>query len=130
MNQSNQPSSLVLQLKENPEEMVIPFPGGVLGRGSQADFAVNSTEVSRSHALFFVKNGLWRVKDLESTNGTFVNDCPVTDCILCCGDRVKVGDLEFGVNGPRMPEALSKRAREVVEAMLRPSAQPSLRRAA
>jgi len=110
--------------------MVVAFPGGVLGRGSQADFAMASGEISRSHCLFFVKNGLWRVKDLESTNGTFINGCLITDCILCCGDRLKMGDLEFVVTGPKIPEAAAKRAKEVVEGMIRAASQPALKRAA
>jgi len=130
MESSSQPHSLVLQLSQHAEEFVIPFPGGVMGRGNQADFSVESAEVSRSHCMFFVKNGLWRVKDLESTNGTTINGCPVTDCILCVGDRVRIGDLEFLVTGPKAPEAAAKRAKEIVESMMRPGPAVAVRRAA
>lgn len=45
-----------------------------VGRGSDNDVVLGSKEVSRNHALLSVLNGQLYVKDLSSSNGTFVND--------------------------------------------------------
>lgn len=45
-----------------------------VGRGSDNDVVLGSKQVSRNHALLSVLNGALYVKDLDSSNGTFVND--------------------------------------------------------
>ena len=45
-----------------------------VGRGSDNDVVLGSKQVSRNHALLSVLNGELYVKDLDSSNGTFVND--------------------------------------------------------
>lgn len=45
-----------------------------IGRGSDNDVVLGSKEVSRNHALLSVLNGQLYVKDLNSSNGTFINE--------------------------------------------------------
>ncbi|WP_372844429.1 FHA domain-containing protein [Psychrobacter sp.] len=45
-----------------------------VGRGSDNDLVLGSKQVSRNHAQLSVLNGQLYVKDLESSNGTFIND--------------------------------------------------------
>lgn len=45
-----------------------------VGRGSDNDVVLGSKEVSRNHALLSVSNGKLYLKDLNSSNGTFVNE--------------------------------------------------------
>lgn len=45
-----------------------------VGRGSDNDVVLGSKQVSRNHAVLSVLNGELYVKDLESSNGTFVNE--------------------------------------------------------
>ena len=45
-----------------------------VGRGSDNDVVLGSKEVSRNHALLSVLNGQLYVKDLTSSNGTFINN--------------------------------------------------------
>ncbi len=45
-----------------------------VGRGSDNDVVLGSKQVSRNHALLSVLNGKLYVKDLDSSNGTFIND--------------------------------------------------------
>ena len=47
-------------------------PRVVLGR-SEADVVIEDPEVSRWHCAIEVKNDVIRLRDLESTNGTFIN---------------------------------------------------------
>ncbi|MBO1517693.1 FHA domain-containing protein [Psychrobacter sp. F2608] len=45
-----------------------------VGRGSDNDVVLGSKQVSRNHAVLSVLDGQLYVKDLDSSNGTFVND--------------------------------------------------------
>ena len=51
--------------------------------------------VSRAHAVVEVDAGAWRVRDVGSSAGTFINDKPVHVAMLRHGDRVKFGDIEM-----------------------------------
>jgi pSer/pThr/pTyr-binding forkhead associated (FHA) protein len=76
-------------------------PGSVktLGRAVRADFIVEAPLVSRFHCRFTVSDdGTLQVEDLESTNGTFVNDERVTRLALKPGDRVRAGRIELDVS--------------------------------
>ena len=50
-----------------------------VGRGNDNDVVLGSKQVSRNHALLSVLNGKLYVKDLGSSNGTFINDDRVED---------------------------------------------------
>ena len=63
----------------------------VVGREGTCDIYVESKQVSRRHCLLQVTERGLLVKDLESTNGTFVNGNPVTDGYINDGDRLSLG---------------------------------------
>lgn len=67
----------------------------VLGRGSDCDIHVDRDSVSRRHARVFRNGDAWSVEDLQSTNGTYVNDVPVTKSLLRDADFVKIGAAIF-----------------------------------
>jgi pSer/pThr/pTyr-binding forkhead associated (FHA) protein len=76
------------------------MPGAVktLGRAVRADFSLDAPLISRVHCRFTATPaGELEVEDLESTNGTFVNDRRVTRSGLAPGDRVRVGRVEMMV---------------------------------
>lgn len=76
------------------------LPGSVktLGRAVRADFIVEAPLVSRFHCrLTTSESGQLVVADLDSTNGTFVNDRKVQEAVLASGDRLRVGRLELTV---------------------------------
>jgi len=68
-----------------------------IGRDRDNDIVLDSDSVSRRHAKLEHRDGHFYVVDLDSTNGTFVNDEPepVTVCQLRRGDQVKIGDTIF-----------------------------------
>ena len=77
------------------------MPGSVrtLGRATGADFIVDAALVSRVHCrLTALPDGQLEVRDLESTNGTFVNGERVEQAHLTDGDRLQVGRLELVVS--------------------------------
>jgi hypothetical protein len=63
----------------------------VVGREGTCDVYVESNQVSRRHCLLQVTERGLLVKDLESTNGTFVNGIPMTDGYINEGDRLSLG---------------------------------------
>jgi diguanylate cyclase (GGDEF)-like protein len=67
-------------------------PGEILiGRSSQAQIQIDHESVSRRHArLVFSDQGV-SLSDLGSTNGTYVNDEPITERSLQNGDLLKIG---------------------------------------
>jgi ABC transport system ATP-binding/permease protein len=89
-----------------PEKVFRIVPGGIrtVGRAAGADFIVEAALVSRVHCrLTSLPDGGLEVKDLDSTNGTFVNGARVATALLSPGDRLQVGRLELvvenGVDG-------------------------------
>jgi len=72
--------------------------GGVrtIGRSTGADFIVDAALVSRVHCrLSALPDGELEVRDLDSTNGTFINDARIETARLSSGDRLKVGRVEL-----------------------------------
>ncbi|MEW5743322.1 MAG: GGDEF domain-containing protein [Myxococcota bacterium] len=68
----------------------------VIGRSSKCDVQVDQDSVSRNHARVHVESSKIAVKDLGSTNGTFVNDEQITgDHPLRNGDLIKIGRTIF-----------------------------------
>ncbi len=78
-----------------PKKIPLTIGPFCLGRSESADLPVNSTRVSREHAVIECRGGQWRVRDLKSTNGTFVNGVRVEESPLSDGDVLKVADIEF-----------------------------------
>jgi pSer/pThr/pTyr-binding forkhead associated (FHA) protein len=67
-------------------------PSSVVGRDPTAAVSLTDEEVSRRHAILSVDEGLVRIEDLGSSNGTFVEDAQVTEeREIAPGARVRVG---------------------------------------
>src|SRR3970282_1927869 len=64
----------------------------VIGRSSKADIQVDQESISRNHAKLTNSGGQISIRDMGSTNGTFVNDELVqSDFQLRNRDLVKIG---------------------------------------
>jgi hypothetical protein len=80
----------------------------VVGRGDQCDVIIDSTQVSRKHCLLEVWEDNIKVKDLDSSNGTFVNGIPIKDGFLRSGDQLRLGNYRLLLHkeqkkAPEMP---------------------------
>lgn len=62
-----------------------------VGRLQDCEVPIDAPLVSRQHALIAYQNGQWRLVDLESTNGTWVNGLRVTEHVLQANDRIGIG---------------------------------------
>ena len=74
-------------------------PGSVktVGRSTGAEFILEAALVSRLHCQLTATADSLHVKDLGSTNGTFVNGKRVNSAELKDGDKLRVGRVELTV---------------------------------
>ena len=73
-------------------------PATIIGRErSRSGVVLRDPNVSRRHAQLSFDGRDWHITDLNSTNGTLVNDVDVQDCVLRDGDLITLGlvNLEF-----------------------------------
>lgn len=66
-----------------------------LGRGPGVDLALEDAALSKEHALLEYADGGFRVRDLGSTNGLFVNGERTQERALRHGDRIEAGEHRF-----------------------------------
>jgi len=68
----------------------------IVGRDNDAGLVVSRSSVSRQHARLFIDDdGNWWVEDLNSTNGTFVNEARIHAQQLTDSDQVRFGDAIY-----------------------------------
>ena len=68
----------------------------IVGRDNEAAFVVSRSSVSRQHARLYIDDdGGWWVEDLNSTNGTFVNESRIRAQQLADSDQVRFGDAIY-----------------------------------
>jgi pSer/pThr/pTyr-binding forkhead associated (FHA) protein len=81
------------------ENQVIHLKLGLnrIGRSPDNDFQIAHPTVSSTHCEILLKDGAVVVRDLDSTNGTFVNDERVGRAFLSAGQTVRLGDVELFV---------------------------------
>jgi EAL domain-containing protein (putative c-di-GMP-specific phosphodiesterase class I) len=66
-----------------------------IGRNDTADLPIKSSRVSREHASILRAADTYRIRDLDSTNGTFLNGERIEEATLADGDILLIADLEF-----------------------------------
>ncbi len=100
------PSSAVLNVRRadgSTAEVALDGRPVTVGRGEDNDVVLADPAVSRHHARFHSRQGTIVLTDLESRNGTFVNDVAIAEAILGPGDRVRFGGATFVVDRPAGP---------------------------
>lgn len=89
--------NVVLVMFKDGERREFPVKeGGVtVGRRQDCHLRVPTRDVSRRHCELVVAKGSVAVRDLGSSNGTFVNGKRVAETTLKAGDRLKIGPVTF-----------------------------------
>jgi transcriptional regulator with GAF, ATPase, and Fis domain len=77
-------ASVIFELTEN--EVVV-------GREITSNVRLGDPSVSRRHSLLKKEDGHFKIIDLESFNGTYVNGVPVIEQSLTHGDQIAIGDI-------------------------------------
>jgi hypothetical protein len=64
----------------------------LIGRSPTTEIPIADETVSTVHARVWRSDDRWQVEDLNSRNGTFLNEIPVEKTmVLCPGDRLRIG---------------------------------------
>jgi len=90
-------SLIVLSGWEIGRELLLKGEEIVIGRALSAEITIDHQSISRRHCriarLEDDENERFRISDMGSTNGTFVNSVKVDSALLTNGDRIQVGDV-------------------------------------
>ena len=78
-----------------PERVSLAAVPFTVGRAESADFTIYSNVVSKTHAVVISVGDRYAIRDLQSTNGTFVNGRRVVEQALADGDIVHFAQIEF-----------------------------------
>jgi len=98
--EGRQVSLRILDGERQGEVYVLERPRILIGRaggGSQADVEVPDPQVSRAHALLECHGTRFVLRDLKSTNGTFVGSARVTEATLGSEEEFRVGQTSFRI---------------------------------
>ena len=82
----------------------------VVGRAVNSDIPIYDPTISRQHAQLSAEDGGVRVKDLGSSNGTFLNGSRVSDTLAAPNDVLTFGKVAFYVREHAKPAAQPKEA--------------------
>ncbi len=95
----------------------VPARGLVIGRDATCELSIDDRCVSRQHACIAVAtDGSLLLVDLQSKNGTYVNDRRIKIVALEAGDRVNVGPIAaFVVEGRTPLGDLTRREFEIAQ---------------
>ena len=86
-----------------------------IGRAPDNMIVIDDPSVSNRHALLELSGETYRLKDLDSTNGTKVNGVPITETVLRFEDRVRFAAIEARFE-PDVRGSQSLPQRELIEA--------------
>jgi len=111
----------ILQGSNAGKEIKLPAPKCVIGRGDDCHLRPQSDAISRRHCVVITTENEAVVRDLNSRNGTFVNNERVAEeSVLLAGDVLRVGPLEFEVAVEQTPGKPKRpRVTDIKEAVAR-----------
>ena len=88
---------VLIRVTESGEQQPVPLnrERTLVGRLDDCHIRIPIADVSRQHCEIVVKDGSISIKDLGSSNGTYVNQEKVESTPLSAGDLISVGGLVF-----------------------------------
>jgi pSer/pThr/pTyr-binding forkhead associated (FHA) protein len=88
--------SLTPLLGEPDGMQTFSTPEIVIGRSAASELPISNDTVSSRHARLSFHHNQWWLEDLNSTNGTFLNDERVsTPTVIVSGDELRVGQVSL-----------------------------------
>jgi len=76
-----------------------------LGRGSDCEIQLDDQHASRRHAIIHFRDGGFEIEDLNSSNGTFVNNKQISAGPIADGDLIQIGDIILQMRMEGDPDA-------------------------
>jgi len=86
---------LVLEGSTSPKEVTLRRQRTVVGRRKGCKLRIRSELVSRIHCSLTLGDNRLVVKDLGSSNGTFINGLRVNQGVVEAGDTLRIGPITF-----------------------------------
>ena len=89
---------------------LLPGQSMTVGRTEYSDFAFGGDfKMSSVHFVITYDNSVCRLDDLDSTNGTFVNDQPISQEVIKNGDTIRAGMTKFTIehHARRLPDGMT-----------------------
>jgi HD-GYP domain-containing protein (c-di-GMP phosphodiesterase class II) len=115
----------------NTDRVVSLTPGQSItaGRTAQNDVQLDDPSVSRRHCSIAFTDGLLQIKDLDSANGTFINERPIKESTARAGDLIRLGAAILEVRDPagltRPPDQTVFVEESTVESIIQRRIEPS-----
>src|SRR6516164_8587410 len=99
--------SLVMNSGERRVRMELRPGVNSVGRAATNDLAIEDPSVSSAHCEVVVEENRVSIRDLGSTNGTFVDDRVITEACVQPGQMLRLGMVEFRVESDDAPAAVT-----------------------
>jgi hypothetical protein len=87
-----------------------------IGRSPLVDFQINHPTISGQHCELILIDDKVVLRDLGSTNGTFVNGERVTEAILVAGQTIHLADVELSVEDINVTVSIPKNWNQAITA--------------
>ncbi len=95
----NMKIKLTLIDNEGQDPYEINQPEAIIGRDPNCKVNINDETVSGQHARIYLSDQHWWINDLNSTNGTFLNEEPIDrPCVITNNDLIRLGKVQLVVN--------------------------------
>src|SRR6266851_1527920 len=121
-----------LELAVRSTDRVVALSPGqsiTAGRTPQCDMQLDDPSVSRRHCAITFAGGVLQIKDLDSANGTFVNERPIKESTARPGDLIRLGAAILEVRDPsgvtQRPDQTVFDEESVVESVIQRRIEPS-----
>ncbi len=103
------PELMLIPLVHPDHESYIPASAEVMiGRDPACDLHIIDQTISGQHARLVYRLSQWWVEDLQSTNGTFLNQAAVSHpIVLTSGDELRFGQVSYQVSISTVPSAIT-----------------------
>jgi pSer/pThr/pTyr-binding forkhead associated (FHA) protein len=93
-------SSIILRafVSQEPIEKQFAKTEIIIGRDPDCDFSIPDETISLRHSKLTYHHKQWWAADLDSTNGSFINDTPIdSPIILTEGDELRLGKVSINI---------------------------------
>ncbi|MBS0207916.1 MAG: FHA domain-containing protein [Planctomycetes bacterium] len=95
---------IVVSGESNAREVPIKRLPLTIGRDPTADLRIVHSQISRRHCQFFLRNGRLALRDLRSSNGTFIDGKAIDEASVKPGATITIGPLTFRVEVSQSPK--------------------------
>ena len=92
------------------KEFPLPSKVTIIGRRHDCDLRIPLSQVSKRHCQLNLDNGILKVRDLSSRNGTILNGKKIDESEVQAGDCIEVGPLKFVFRIDGEPAEIGKQA--------------------